>query len=128
MAWTRSNFANFPKVHCKFWAKDTNGVDLVEYRIQDVEDDGHEDVILHMIKYFLPDEPTFSSRGAANDVVLQNEISSVWRRVLKQRVSLVCYKGNSTEIIAVNILHVSTTERSKLEVNKYKLWYFNFFY
>lgn len=119
MGWERENLENFPKVHCKFLAKDVNGDDLVEYRIQDLEDDRHEDVIQHMLKFFLPDEPVFATRKVIDDPICLTEMTHAWRKVLEERVSLVCYKEGSTEIVSVNILHVSTIKEPSFEVITY---------
>ena len=57
--WTRTNFVNFPKTHSKILARDIVGEDLVEYTIQDLPNDRHDDAISFMLKYFLVDEPVF---------------------------------------------------------------------
>lgn len=112
--WTRTNFGNFPKTHSTFLARDLVGEDLVDYIIQDLPDDRHDEVISFMLKHFLADEPVFESRKAAEDEVLLKEISTVWREILEQRVTLICLKENA--LIAVNILAVSTEHQEEMTV------------
>lgn len=115
--WTRTNFVNFPKTHSEFLARDLVGEDLVEYTIQDLPDDRHDDAISFMLKHFLADEPVFESRNAVGDEVLLKEISTVWREILEQRVTLICLKKGEGELIAVNILAVSTEHQEEMTVH-----------
>lgn len=98
----------FPLSYLKFSALDSSGFENVTYTIQDLTRDRYEEVVGIMKDKHLVDEPMYSSKGIREDPTSFSEMISNWRNMLEQNISIVCYKENSDEIIAVNVLGVVT--------------------
>lgn len=61
--WKRPENIPFPTVWLKFQAKDLTSDDLVEYRVQDLPVERHDEVMELMTSYFLEDESMFKAAG-----------------------------------------------------------------
>lgn len=57
LKWSRPDTVEYPKVWRTFQARGLDSDKLVEYRIQDLPESRFEDVIDHMVTYFIPEEP-----------------------------------------------------------------------
>lgn len=110
--WTRPKNLSFPLSYLKFSAKDSDGLTLKEYRIEDLKRNRFEEVLEIMKEKHLVDEPMYSSKGILSDPVSYREMIENWKKMLDQNISLVCFKDGSDEIVAVNILGVITVEES----------------
>uniref|UniRef100_A0A8D8C5K1 (northern house mosquito) hypothetical protein n=1 Tax=Culex pipiens TaxID=7175 RepID=A0A8D8C5K1_CULPI len=92
--------------------KDVDSDQLVTYRVQDFTEDRHADVIQHYRENFVDDEPLAASRKISSSKVAMAEIVAFWSWCLEQRMTVVCYKDGSDEIVGANLLHVATPEKS----------------
>lgn len=112
-SWLRPENIDYPQTYSRFQALDCDSVDkLVEYRIEDLQEDRFEDAVNIIRDKHLVDEPMKSSKGVRDcPISVQEMIENLWN-MLKQNISLVCYMNGSTEIIAVNILGVITETES----------------
>lgn len=112
-SWSRPENIDFPQTYSRFQALDSDSVDkLVGYRIEDLQEDRFEDAVNIIRDKHLIDEPMKSSKGVRDcPISVQEMIENLWN-MLKQNISLVCYKDGSTEMIAVNILGVITETES----------------
>lgn len=112
-SWSRPEDVDFPLTYSRFKALDCDSEDrLVEYRIEDLQQDRFDDAV-HIIRdKHLIDEPMKSSKGVRDcPISVQEMIENLWN-MLRQNISLVCYKEGSDEIVAVNILGVITEAES----------------
>jgi hypothetical protein len=110
-SWTRPENVDYPVIYATFHALDCeNGgqEDLIEYRIQDLTEDRFEDAVAIIKDKHLIDEPMKSSKGVRDCPVSVQEMVEYLRNLLQQKISLVCFKEGSDEIVAVNILGVIT--------------------
>lgn len=96
------------KIFRTFRAMDLDGKTEVVYRIQSFPRDRIEEAILFNRNYFLKHEPMTKTRNAANDPAAAEEFLELLRKSMKKGVSLACFKKNSDEIIATNIMAVKT--------------------
>ena len=111
LLWTRPSNVPFPSVWLRFQAKDTVTDELVEYRVQDLPEDRFEDAITHMTQYYLADEPICECFDVLNkDPEFVADYQLVWRVLLPQRITLVCFKEGSDEIVGLNISFVLDKE------------------
>lgn len=63
LEWKRPQTLEYPKVWHTFKARDLNSDKLVEYRIEDLTESRIADVLDHMCKNYVPDEPIGQSLG-----------------------------------------------------------------
>lgn len=89
---------------------------LVEYRIEDLQEERFEDAVNIIRDKHLIDEPMKSSKGVRDCPISVQEMSENLWSMLRQNISLVCYKEGSDEIVAVNILGVITEAESDITV------------
>lgn len=116
-SWSRPENVGFPLIYSRFQALDSESDErLVEYRIEDLQEDRFEDAVNIIRDKHLIDEPMKSSKGVRDcPISVQEMIENLWG-MLRQNVSLVCYKEGSDEIVAVNILGVITEAESDIPV------------
>lgn len=108
--WRRPENLKFPSVWYRFKAKDLNSDNLVEYRIQDLPIDRFDDAINHMISDFIPDEPMCETRDLANDIDSVKSFEALWRELLEQHITLVCFREGSDEIVGLNMVGIVMKE------------------
>lgn len=113
MVWSRPDKPQIPTIYHTFRAKHVDSDQLVTYRVQDFTEDRHADVIQHYRENFVDDEPLAASRKISSSEVAMAEIVSFWSWCLEQRMTVVCYKDGSDEIVGANLLHVATPGKSK---------------
>ena len=107
LSWSRPADVSFPKVWLRFTAKDTDSDSLIEYRIQDLPEDRFEDAIKHMTEFCLKGEPIAKSLNALDACPeFGPDFERVWRAVLPQRMTLVCFKEGSDDIAGMHVSYV----------------------
>lgn len=124
-SWTRPEQVDYPVIYAKFHALDSEDggqEDLIEYRIQDLTEDRFEDAVAIIKDKHLIDEPMKSSKGVRDCPVSVQEMVEYLRNLLQQKISLVCFKEGSDEIVAVNILGV-ITEAENNKTHKVRPYY-----
>ncbi|KXJ70640.1 hypothetical protein RP20_CCG022854 [Aedes albopictus] len=111
MSWKRPAEPAFPTVWYTFQAPDPDNDDqLVTYRVEDLTEDRYDDIIQHYRDYFVDDEPIYASRNTILDEMAMKELSDFWRWCLEQRLTVVCYKEGSAEIVGANLLHMEQSD------------------
>ncbi|XP_053698640.1 uncharacterized protein LOC128745588 [Sabethes cyaneus] len=112
MAWTRPLEPAVPVIWHTFRAKDGDDSDggIVTYHVQDLTEDRYEDMIEHFLNHFIEEEPMCVSMGIPKDKQARAGLVSLWRSILKEKMTLVCYKEGSDEIIGANIISVKDDE------------------
>ena len=116
LKWKRPSSVAVPNVWLRFRGKDLDSNELVEYRIEDLSEDRIEEAINFMTDYYLAHEP----HGKARDVLRTDpgyvrSWQDIWRVQLAQRMTLICCKEGSDEIIGANVLYILTREDDLLE-------------
>lgn len=107
MPWQRPSNIPFPSVWLTFKAKDVDSDNLIEYRVQDLTEEDFEVAFDHMKTYFLRDEVMNNVMGLWKDEASIKNLYEIWKEMVKQRVSLACFRENSNEMVGCNILYVS---------------------
>lgn len=108
LKWNRPTDVPYPNVWHRFLAKDLNSDELVEYRIEDLTEDRFDAAFQNMKENFILDEPQFQSRNAIDEENMVEEYCEVMRAISRNRMTLVCVKEGSDEIIGVNWNYVLT--------------------
>lgn len=107
MGWQRPGEPAIPTVWYTFQAKDPdNGDQLASYRVEDLTEDRYNDMIRHYTENFVKDEPLCENKQVFQDELSMAEITGFWRWCFEQKMTIVCYKEGSDEIVGANLLHV----------------------
>ncbi|KAJ6641378.1 hypothetical protein Bhyg_06317, partial [Pseudolycoriella hygida] len=121
----------YPNVWLKFQAKDIESDDLIEYSVEDLTEDRFSEAITIMATEFLANAPLSKSKNAANDAEYVEDIVKIWTELLKQRMTNVCYKEGSPEIVGLNFNYVASKDdesllgdsvKSKSLIQIFKVW------
>lgn len=104
--WERPNNIPYPNVWLRFKAKDLDSDNLVQYRIQDVTEQDFDAVYENMKAFFFHDEPLNFGCRLVDDVLAHKEIYDDWKQVIKQKLSLVCYKEDTNEVVGCSLLRI----------------------
>lgn len=111
----RPQSLNYPHVYHTFQARDLHSNKLVEYRVEDFPRHRYEEGIQYMIQNFFEHEVMGKTRRIKSDRLAVQEIAQFWREMLPKGFSIACFKENSEEIIAMNVLDVSLIRDPKDE-------------
>jgi hypothetical protein len=111
--WSRPKSVPFPTVwrHCSGLREAADGT-VPTFRIQDVPEHMHEDIVNFMTTHFCRDEVTCACVRMLEDPVSTAELQEVWKAILKQNVALVALvenkeDGHPPRIAGCNITGVS---------------------
>lgn len=103
LSWTRPKSVEFPKVYLRFETTDReNDGSYSKYHIEDLQENRFDEVISIMKYKHLNDEPMYSSKRIREDPTSFQEMATNWTNMLKQCISIVCFKEGSDDIIAVS--------------------------
>jgi hypothetical protein len=106
---------NNATVYHTFRARDLHSNEFVEYRVQDFPRHRYEEGIQYMVQNFFEHEVMGMTRKIKSDRKAVEGISSFWRKMLPKGFSIACFKENSDDIIAMNVLDVSSIDDPKDE-------------
>ncbi|XP_049284545.1 uncharacterized protein LOC125764398 [Anopheles funestus] len=108
MPWERPSNVPYPNVWWTFDAPDPDRPDgaLVTYRVEDLTEDRIEDAIKLYTEHFLDDEPLCAYGRVRHNPLSYEEIVQFWMYVLNQKMTIVCYKEGSKELVGANLLSV----------------------
>lgn len=112
-AFERRRSLTNPTIYHTFKARDLHSNQIIEFRVQDFPLDRIEEGIQYMIQNFFEDEVMGKTRRIKSDRQAVLEISQFWREVLQRGFSIACFKENSNDIIAMNVLSVSSVNDKK---------------
>ncbi|XP_055586150.1 uncharacterized protein LOC129738859 [Uranotaenia lowii] len=107
MVWRRSSDIPFPSVWHRFQAKSGTSDRQAWYVVQDLPEDLFEAAVQHMTGPFSRDELMNRTLGLGQDKLAMDTVISLWREMVSQRLSLVCFEEGSSKIVGLNILAVS---------------------
>lgn len=63
LRWKRPNTGEYPTIWTTFKARDLDGSELVQYRVQDLPESMYEAALNHMTINYILDEPTSALYG-----------------------------------------------------------------
>ncbi|XP_050070948.1 uncharacterized protein LOC126558906 [Anopheles maculipalpis] len=108
MPWERPENVPYPNVWWTFDAPDPDREDgaLVTYRVEDLTEDRFEDAIKLYTEHFLDDEPLCSYGRVRHYKLSYEEIVKFWMHVFSEKMTIVCYKEGSKELVGANLLAV----------------------
>lgn len=109
----RPYIMNNATVYHTFRARDLHSNEFIEYRVQDFPKNRYEEGIQYMVQNFFEHEVMGKTRKIKSDRKAVEGISSFWREMLPKGFSIVCFKEDSDDIIAMNILDVRTIHDPK---------------
>lgn len=110
MSCTRPESIPFPSVWHRFQAKAPDSDAEVTYVVQDLPEDRFEDGVAFMSRFFPHDEQMNQVLGLASDSVAMTGVVQLWREMLKLKLSVVCFREGSPEIVGLNVLGVASKE------------------
>lgn len=121
MGWQRPSEPAIPTVWYTFQAPDPdNGDQLANYRVEDLTEDRYEDTIRHYTNNFVDDEPLCENKQLSQDEQSLAEITFFWRWCFEKRMTIVCYKEGSNEIVGANLLNVKhVDDKEKWDVRSF---------
>ncbi|XP_058839466.1 uncharacterized protein LOC131694943 [Topomyia yanbarensis] len=67
-------------------------------------------MIQHFLNHFIEEEPCSVSKGTSKNATLREATIQLWRKGLEEKMTLVCYREGSDEIVGANILHVKSLD------------------
>lgn len=104
---------NNATVYHTFRARDLHSNEFIEYRVQDFPKSRYEEGIQYMVQNFFEHEVMGMTRKIKSDRKAVEGISGFWREMLPKGFSIACFKENSDDIIAMNVLDVSSIDDPK---------------
>jgi hypothetical protein len=116
-SFVRPHTINYPHIYHTFQARDLHSNKLVEYRVQDFPRDRYEEGVQYMVQNFFEHEVMGKTRRIKSDRLAVQEISQFWRGMLLKGFSIACFKENSDDIIAMNVLDVASIGDKKEDPN-----------
>ncbi|KAG4073891.1 hypothetical protein HA402_014096 [Bradysia odoriphaga] len=106
--WIRPSHIPYPNIWLRFQAKDLDSDNLVEYIVEDLSEDRFDDAINFMTTKFLANAPMAKLRNGANDSMYVQDSVGIWKNILQQRITHVCFKEGSSEIVGLNFNYVAS--------------------
>ena len=122
----RPESLNFPQTFYKFNAKDKSSGEIIEYRVQDLPEELYDETIKLFMKDYFPDEIFASSRNFHLKQEPNNGLINLWRKTLKERLTLACFRSddlNNSELVAVNVLAL-INKGDEIDISKVKFQLF----
>uniref|UniRef100_A0A182W3I9 N-acetyltransferase domain-containing protein n=1 Tax=Anopheles minimus TaxID=112268 RepID=A0A182W3I9_9DIPT len=118
MPWVRPNDVPYPNVWWTFCAPDPDRDDgaLVTYRVEDLTEDRIEDAIKLYTEHFLDDEPLCAYGRVRHNPLSYEEVVSFWTHVFDMKMTIVCYKEGSKELVGANLLSVKCAD-DKMDIS-----------
>lgn len=114
--WIRPKNVPYPSVWLTFKAKDLNSDDLVEYRVQDLTEEYFGEAFINLKNFFMKDEAMNNSIKLWQDQESIEFLHDLWGDIVKQRLSLVCFRENSNELVGCNMLYLAYEAEKKPKV------------
>lgn len=110
---------DYPQIYYTFQARDLHTNKQVNYRVQDFPRNRIDEGVQFMVQHFFEHEAMGKSRRIKSDRQAVKEISQFWRDKLLLDYSVACFRDNSDEFIAMNVLDVASLDDPKtvLKVN-----------
>ncbi|GAB0087128.1 hypothetical protein DMENIID0001_014050 [Sergentomyia squamirostris] len=105
--WKRPVEVPFPSIWLRFSRSDPKTGEDLKFWVQDLPEDRFAEAIDIMVEHFLRDEPMSKSRKTLEDPRSVESFRKAWKVILATKVTLVCFREGSDEIIGINCLNVT---------------------
>lgn len=102
-SWRRPSSAGQSLIYSIFESFDAFG-EKCTYKIEDLSEDKFDSVLEILRENFIDNDPMMSSKMVKDDLVSMGEIIEYWRKIMKQKISVVCYQEGSNDIVGISIL------------------------
>uniref|UniRef100_A0A182J1P0 N-acetyltransferase domain-containing protein n=1 Tax=Anopheles atroparvus TaxID=41427 RepID=A0A182J1P0_ANOAO len=114
MPWERPASVPYPNVWWTFDAPDPDRDDggLTTYRVEDLTEDRYDDAVKLYTENFLDDEPLCQYNRIRHTPVAYEEVVGFWMHCFSERMTVVCYKEGSKEMVGANLLAVKEINNS----------------
>lgn len=122
--WTRSEVLE-PQVWHEFSLINPETNEEEDFVVVDLQRENHAAALDHMLGNFLSDEPICKSKEVLKNAEALKIVSELWKNVMDQNVTVVCYKKHTSEIVGLNMLGViskSDLNELKLDINPNNIW------
>lgn len=107
MDFKRSDDLLYPQIYRTFKAKDE------EFFITDLTEDYADEALDLIVKFVIPEENFCKALKIHTKPNAVKVMSGRYRELFKNRMSLACFKKDSGELVALNILGVTTRGEKK---------------
>lgn len=108
----------FPQVWHTFKAKDLDGT-ITDYEIKDLPLEHFDEAVNLMKLNYLPDEPFAKVMNLMSEPGSIEDYIDAWKKSIKQKMTVGCYKVSSSKLVGVNFLAVITKNDPKTDT-KYR--------
>ncbi|GAB0087129.1 uncharacterized protein DMENIID0001_014060 [Sergentomyia squamirostris] len=105
--WKRPAEVSFPSIWLRFTRSDPQTGEDIKFWVQDLPEDRFDEAIDMMVEHFLRDEPMCKSRKCTEDPRAIEDFRGVWKKVLTDKLTLVCFREGSDEIMGLNCLKLT---------------------
>ncbi|XP_031638038.1 uncharacterized protein LOC116350391 [Contarinia nasturtii] len=102
----------------KFNASDSDGNELVEYRIGWLPKAKYQEALDLMAEYMYRENPFVVAFDWGDDADVLNNHLSGWSAHLDKGISVACFKNSSDELIGVNILYIEELNQDYVDPEK----------
>lgn len=89
-----------------------------KFQIQEVPEESFDEAIDLLDKYFFAEETVHVSKKIAESEEKRGNSKQLYREVLSDKLSIGCFNENSGELVAVNVMAVSSKDDEKFKVSK----------
>lgn len=117
----RPESLSFPQIYRTFEVKDEKRKSIVKYRVQDLPEDRYEEAANFIAQYFIPDETLCICHDTPSKPESVAAIRQHYFNVMKEKLSVVCFKEGSSEIVGIHVLVVSSKDDKKVDAEKVSL-------
>lgn len=98
-----------PQVYSTFSSKNVETNEDEEFYIQDLPGERFEEAAKFMVQHYTKEEPFQVAYNVPEDTLMD-----FYRTVFKQKVTLVCFKKGTDELVALNALSVKTKGKATI--------------
>lgn len=96
----------YPLIHHTFFVKESQ--EDVEYYVQDLTEEKPDEAVELYVKCILPEETFTKSAKLSKNPDAVSMISTVMRQIIKDKLSLACFKMNTHELVGANFMIAKT--------------------
>lgn len=116
----RPSSLKFPSIYYNFSARDENSEKEANYKVQDILEKDFDYAVDILVKYYIPEEPLCLGRNFSGKKEDLEFMGNFYKNLLLNKLSLGCYKVETDELVALNIMDVlSSDDQKSHEVKTY---------
>uniref|UniRef100_A0A1L8DAK4 N-acetyltransferase domain-containing protein n=1 Tax=Nyssomyia neivai TaxID=330878 RepID=A0A1L8DAK4_9DIPT len=112
--WTRPTSVDYPTIWTTFTAKHPETQDVWTFQVRDLPEERFDEAEDIMIENFLAEEEMCKSKGISNDPASLFMAREYYRRMLEKKITLICTREGSDEIVGINVLEPAMKDDEKI--------------